>query len=143
MKLKKNRKVVDSSVMVKWVNSQDEKYLSQSDKLADDSRKQEIKLFAPELAKYEVGNALLNKGMETPMAKASLGTIYSGPVEFVKQDLPQALRAMEIAIEAGITFYDASFVSLAESLGAELITDNPKHMKKFAGVRVVALKDYK
>lgn len=140
---KKTKVVVDSSVMVKWVNSQDEKYLVQSDKLVDDSRKRGVKLFAPELAKYEVGNVLQKKGLEIPMAKASLGTIYSGPVDFVKQDLLQALRTMEIAIETGITFYDASFVSLAESLGAELVTDNPKHMKKFGGVKVVALKDYK
>jgi len=139
---KATRVVVDSSVIVKWVNSLDEEYLDRSDKLADDSRKGKIRLLAPELAKYEVGNVLWKKGLELPMAKASLGTIYAGPVEFIKQDESQAMRAMEIAIGTGITFYDASFVSLAESLEAELVTDNPKHQKKFGGVKVVALRDY-
>jgi predicted nucleic acid-binding protein len=139
---KKARAVVDSSVIVKWVNSVDEKYLEQSDKLADDCRKGKIKLLAPELAKYEVGNVLWKKNLDLPMAKASLGTVYASPVEFVRQNESQAMRALEIAADTGITFYDASFISLAESLEAELVTDNPKHQKKFGGVKVVALKDY-
>lgn len=134
--------VIDSSVIVKWVNSQDEDYLDQADKLANDSRAGKVKLLAPELAKYEVGNALWKKGLDLPQAKISLSTIYAGSVEFIRQTESQAIRAMEIALDKKITFYDASFLSLAEGLNAVLVTDNPKHQKIFPGVKVISLKDY-
>lgn len=139
---KKSKLVVDSSVMVKWVNSQEEDYLEQADKLSNDCKQGKVKLLAPELAKYEVGNVLWKKGLDLPKSKASLTTIYASPVEFIKQNEPQAMRAMEIALDKKITFYDASFLSLAESVGATLITANPKHHKSFPGVKVVDLKNY-
>lgn len=138
----KGKIVADSSVIVKWVNSQDEAYLGQADKLFEDCKNGKIQLLAPELAKYEVGNVLWKKGLALPAAQASLGTIYAGPVEFVKQDKSQALRTMEIAIKSKMTFYDATFVALAEKQNATLITANPKHQKKFTGINVIALKDY-
>ncbi|MBI5356415.1 type II toxin-antitoxin system VapC family toxin [Candidatus Collierbacteria bacterium] len=139
---KKTKLVIDSSVMVKWVNSQEEKHLVQADKLAIDCKQGKVKLLAPELAKYEVGNALWKKKLDLPKAKVSLATIFASPVEFIKQDELQAMRTMEIALDKKITFYDASFLSLAESTSAALVTDNPKHQKKFSGVKVISLKDY-
>ena len=64
-------------------------------------------------------------------AKISLGTIFASPVEFVKLEESNALRAIEIAIKSNMTYYDATFVSLAEHLGAALVTDNLKHQGKY------------
>ena len=44
--------------------------------------------------------------------------------------------------ELNITFYDASFLSVAEQLGATLVTDNVKHQGKSTKVKVIPLKDY-
>jgi len=51
---------------------------------------------------------------------------------------------MSIAQESNITFYDAVFISLAQSLRADLITDNYKHQSKYTGkdVRIIPLKEY-
>ena len=51
--------IVDSSVVVKWLSADNEKYLSQADKLLFEVEKEKVRLYAPELAKYEVTNALL------------------------------------------------------------------------------------
>lgn len=51
--------VPDSSVIVKWLNQTDEKYLEQSDKVLLDATQGKSALIAPELVKYEVGNTLL------------------------------------------------------------------------------------
>lgn len=134
--------VVDSSVVVKWVNRQEENHLVQSDKLFNDCRVGKVQILAPELAKYEIGNVLWKKGLELPAAQVSLAAIYSGLIEFVRQEETDAMLAMEVATKAGMTFYDATFVAMAKKLGAFLVTDNPKHQKKFAGVKVVPLKDY-
>ena len=142
MKRQAKKIVVDSSVLVKWANAQEENHLEQADKLAEDAKDGKVVLMAPELAKYEVGNVLWKKRMKLPMAKAALGTIYAGPVEFVRQNESEAMRAMEIAGVAGVSFYDASFGALAEKLKADLITDNVKHQGKFSEINVVNLKDY-
>ncbi len=134
--------VIDSSVMVKWASSQDEEWLDQSGRVIDDWQAGKVVLYAPELAKYEVGNAVQKKLLALPASRAALTTIYASPVEFVPQDEENALRTMEIAQENGMRFYDAAFVSLSENLGADLVTANPKHQKKFPGVKVIELKDY-
>lgn len=137
--------VVDSSVIIKWVNSQDENLLKHADNILKDTEKEKIEIFAPELAKYEIGNALLNKKMELSTTKVSLSTVYAIPITFIPLDEVSAKHTMEIAWKSGITYYDASFIALAEKLKAEIITDNPKHLKKSltTEAKVVALKDYK
>lgn len=51
--------VVDSSVIVKWLNQTNENYTDQSNRIMEDVRKENSTLFTPELAKYETGNVLL------------------------------------------------------------------------------------
>lgn len=136
--------VLDSSVIVKWCNSLDEEQLAKSDKIFNDGKKGKIEIFIPELAKYEVGNAILNKKLELPAGKASLAVLYLAPVKFIPLDQELANRTLEIAAEGNTTYYDASFVSLAEKISATLVTDNPKHQKRTpkSAVKVVALENY-
>lgn len=142
MKLKKPL-VIDSSVAVKWLNKQDENYTLQADKILKDVQKEKVYLVMPELAKYEVGNALLYKQMPLQNALGSVATYYSIPIQFMPQDQQQAQSAIQIAYENKVTFYDASFMALAKEQHADLITDNSKHQKKkIKGLNVVPLKDY-
>jgi len=135
--------VVDFSVAVKWLSSQGEANIPQADKILKDVEKEKVYIVMPELAKYEVANALLYKGMLPQHTLSSLATYYSIPIQFKEQDSQQAQLAMQIATVGKITFYDASFMALAKELNADLVTDNPKHQqKKIGGVKVVSLKDY-
>lgn len=135
--------VIDSSVAVKWTNSLDEELLPQSDAILKVAQQGKLSLFAPELLKYEVGNALLKKGLELSQTQASLASLYGVPITYIidTQDLADA--ALEIAQLAQITYYDAAFISLAQKLNCPLITANPRHQQKFPGVKVVPLKNYK
>lgn len=135
--------VIDSSVVVKWLNQKDEDNLNEADKIFSDGRSGKVDLVLPELVKYEVGNALLFKGIDLPEAKLSLSALYTIPISFFSMDFELAARTLEIALEAKITYYDATFVALVEKLDATLITDNPKHQAKIKGVKVQALRDYK
>ena len=141
--VKKRKIVVDSSVIVKWLNGQDEKYLPEADRLLKDCEKGKVALYAPELAKYEVGNAILHKGLEIPLAKASLGIISVLPINFVTLPKEGILNTLEIADKNKITYYDAAFIDLAEKIGGELVTDNPKHQKKVKGSKIISLRDYR
>lgn len=135
--------VIDSSVAVKWLNKQDESNIDQADKVLEDVQNGKVRLLMPELAKYEVGNALLYKDMQLQQALGSLATYHSIPIQFLPQDPQQGQVTMQMAHENKVTFYDASFMALAKEQKAELITDNPKHQKKkVKGLRVVSLKNY-
>lgn len=140
---KTSKIVVDSSVIVKWLNSQDEKYLEQADKLLKDCEGNKVSLYAPELAKYEIGNAIYYKGLDLSLAKACLATLYSLPITFVSIEEDDALKILEIAGQNKATYYDAAFISLTEKINASLVTDNPKHQKGIKEAKVIALKDYK
>ena len=136
--------VVYTSVIVKWLSAQDEKYLEQADKLLEDTQAGKIDLFSPELCKYEIGNALLKgKQLEIPQAFASLGTTYALPIQFIPESKDLAERSYEIGKEFDLTYYDASFLSLAESLKATLVSDNVKHQGKAVSIKIVPLSKYK
>ena len=135
--------VIDSSVVVKWLSKQDENHIDQANKVLEDVKGGQIVLYAPELAKYEVANALLTgKNIAPDDVKISLATLYSAPIQFIPKTEDLAQNTYKIAYSSRITYYDASFVSLANSLDATLVTDNIKHQAKVKGAKVIALKDY-
>ncbi len=136
--------MIDSSVAVKWLNRKDEVHISQADNILKDVEKERIHLLMPELGRYEVGNALLNKGSEPALIALALEKFYDIPIQFVVEDLELAKSTIETAKYAKITYYDASFISLAIILKADLVTANPKHQKKkVLGLKVISLKDYR
>lgn len=141
---KPKRIVIDSSVIVKWLSSQDEKLIPQANKILQDAKEEKIELFTSELAKYEVGNALLTKKHLTPaQASISLATIQSLPVQFVTETEESAKQTYELGYAHKLTYYDAAFITVAKQYNAILITDNIKHQGKTKEVKVIALKDYK
>lgn len=117
--------IVDSSVIVKWLHQEGEEYIDQADAIMEEARSNQVELLAPELAKYEVGSA-----------------IYSLPIQFIDETEDIANETYKITHKAKITYYDASFLSLAKQYGATLVTDNIKHQGKQLDVKVIPLKSY-
>lgn len=135
--------IVDTSVMVKWLVTDNELHVKKAEQLLKDATTNKIVLLSPSLSKYELGNALLKRKMGLPFAFDSITTSYKFPVTFVNETEDLALLTYRIAQEYEVTYYDASFVALAKQEKATLITDNPKHQAKIKEVKVVSLKDYK
>src|SRR5205823_6233311 len=95
--------VIDSSVIVKWLNQQDEDLLEQADKIMRDVQANNVTLFAPELTKYEIGNALLiRKRILANDAKVTLNNLYMFPIQFISQSEDLANQTYRIAQEANI-----------------------------------------
>lgn len=135
--------VIDSSVIVKWLHEEDEQYLVQANRILSDLQNNDTVLIAPELAKYEVGNALLSGKKVLPdEAEVLLKSLYTLPIRFVTESPEIATETYKIAQETKTTYYDASFMSLAKQLDATLITDNVKHQGKAADIKVLPLSDY-
>lgn len=135
--------VIDSSVIIKWLHKEDERYLNQAAKILEDVRDGIVTLLSPELAKYEVGNALLfGKKLSTDQAEIPLATFYLLPIQFTVQSEQSANETYKIAQEAKITYYDASFMALAHQEKAILVTDNPKHQGKHKEIKIIPLSQY-
>lgn len=135
--------VVDSSVLVKWLNQQNEKNIEQAELLLKDVRYEKVVLAAPELVKYEIGNVLLvSKQLALSKAKETLEFFFSLPIIFVPETQALAQSSYRIGHELKITYYDAAFLSVAEYLDAPLVTDNIKHQGKSTKVKVISLANY-
>jgi predicted nucleic acid-binding protein len=135
--------VIDSSVIVKWLNQDNELDVDQADKILHDVQSGKIELFAPELAKYEIGNVLLHGKRLTPLeAITPLRTAYALPITFVTESIESAQDTFSLASRLGITYYDATFLSLARQYNASLVTENMKHQGKDTTINVIPLKDY-
>lgn len=133
---------MDSSIIVKWLNHSEELRLKQADDVLQQAIDGEIQLFCPDIALYEVGNALLHKKIDTALVETALTTLYVLPITFIHLNLSLAQSMIQFAAYYTMTYYDAAFVALAKEFGATLVTDNPKHQKKDHGVNVVALAEY-
>lgn len=135
--------VVDSSVIIKWLNQDGERFLKQADQLLKDAQHATLELFAPELARYEVSNVLLKEKQLSPRQFATVGqTFRSLPITFIVESSPLAQSCYTIAHKCQMTYYDASFLAVAQQLDAVLVTDNLKHQGKYPAIEVIALGDY-
>lgn len=134
--------VLDSSVVVKWLNQENELHFSQAQQLLKDLEAGKIAIHLPELVKYEVGNALLSKGLSLPQTKASLTPLCMLPIIWETETQALAHTTLTLATEAKITYYDACFLSLAKHLKAKLITANPKH-QNLPAIKVIPLAHYR
>lgn len=135
--------VVDSSVMVKWLSVKGELDFHKARQILKNVQLGKVTVLAPELAKYEVGNAILNKRLTLQELLDSLDVFYRLSVEFFVETEELSVETYKIAQESGITYYDAAFVALAKSEGVVLVTANPKHHQKIRGVNVLPLGEYK
>lgn len=130
--------VLDTSVLIKWFTK--EKGHLQAKKLLTSLEGNKVKVYLPELTKYEFGNALFKgKNFSYFKANKTLITFYNLPLTFVPEDLKLANLSYKIAQKLNITYYDACFLALAKKEKAILITANPKHQKPIKGIKVKKL----
>ena len=135
--------IIDTSVAVKWLNQDNEEHIEKADKILEDVRDGKVELFAPELLKYEVGNALLfGKKISSNDIKHLMSIFYSLPITFVPENIHLANETYSLAQNFSITYYYASFMSLAKEHGAILITENIKHQGKSQNIKVKSLGEY-
>jgi predicted nucleic acid-binding protein len=95
----------------------------------------EARLFAPALLGFELANVCLIKSRRHPEQRPALATAFQLrdrlAIEHVAVDHDSAF---ELAVATGLTAYDASYLWLAQQLGAELVTLDRQLVTAAAGV---------
>jgi predicted nucleic acid-binding protein len=118
--------VVDSSVAIKWVRSENERDLEAAEVLLDRHQAGELHLLAPSLLRIEVANALWKHGVSSDRIKRALKALGHLHLGIVEPDAELMDRAVDLAAAHSLTVYDALFAALAESRNCELVTADKK-----------------
>jgi len=105
-----------------------------------------VEIAVPALLYYEVANILLFGRSRPPADQAAeaLGELYSLPLTVVTPTSDTADAALRLAFDRGLSFYDASYLALAETLECTLITADQRLVRRTHGtgrVRLLAATD--
>lgn len=119
--------VVDTSVLIKWVKTKDEKLVNEARRLLADIERRSLEVHVPALLLYEVGNILLLKtDLDAAGLNDALSNIEALPFTVAPPATPLLKRAARLGREFRLTFYDASFLALAVELDCLFVTaDRP------------------
>lgn len=115
-------KVVDASVVVKWVI--EEEGSKEAHRLLEAHLRGDDSLAAPDLMPLEVASAFWKRRRYIPADKAreALVSLFELAIEVYPLDSHLGKRALEIAYDLGISPYDGVYVALAEILSAPLVS---------------------
>ena len=121
--------VLDASVVLKWFV--DEKGSNKALSLRKDFREGKTELILPDLALYEISNALrYNPEFGKEEIQVAIKTLVDMDMDIVTPTLPLIKASIELAIEHEITCYDATYFALARELEFSLITADEKFFHK-------------
>jgi predicted nucleic acid-binding protein len=131
--------VPDASVILKWVlDAEDEPGHAAATDLLKRWQRRELSLAVPPLWLYEVGNVLcLKRPADAAEALAALCDLGLSEVA-LSRELIQ--RIVGLAQNHRLTFYDASYLAVAEERKAVLVTADSKFYRRLpAGLDVELL----
>lgn len=136
--------VLDTSVVLKWYNRENEEYVEQALYLLNDLRNEKITIIVPNLLIVELVNVFIKgKHLSTEDVQKltssffTLPIINKEPTEGIISQLP------EISYKYGLTAYDSLYLATAQEENCQLISaDSDGHGKVTDGT-VMMLEDYK
>lgn len=121
--------ILDASVAAKWFNKED--FTEKAIEVRDAFVQGRIRLVAPAQLVYEVGNSIWkNKDLTAEDAISAIQALVDMEIELVPQSAELASSAMRIARESSITFYDATYIALADNSNAVLISADAEILSK-------------
>lgn len=113
--------VIDASVAVKWYVN--EELRDKALRIREDFLSEVIDLEAPSLILYEVGNAIRHHpGATEHECAIAVKELRNLGIAIRELDDAALSAAAKIAFDEKLTFYDASYLSLAKTIEATLVT---------------------
>jgi predicted nucleic acid-binding protein len=121
--------IADASVIVKWFV--EEEHSEQALRLRDDQVEQKIRIVVPSLAGYEVLNALRYSGSFGAEELVEVSRALDG-YQFLEVSMSGrgAEEAVRIALDYGVTIYDAAYLSIGKLRRLEVYTADEELLRK-------------
>ena len=120
--------VLDASIIIKWFQKEREENLLEAEDLLQKHKLEIISIHVPSLLMYELYNNLVrkNKTLIEPILEFLTTTqLTEKPLNNVS-----ILSSAMLAQKYLISFYDASYISLAKELNCDLITADNKLVER-------------
>jgi predicted nucleic acid-binding protein len=115
--------VVDTSVLIKWIKTRDEEFHREALSLLEIIERDRLEIIVPALLLYEVGNLLLRKTrLASNAVAAALDHVLNLPITVVNPEPALLRRAARLGRGLELTFYDSSFLAVAEEVDGLFIT---------------------
>lgn len=115
--------VVDTSVLIKWIKTRDEELRREALDLLGVIQREALEVTVPALLLYELGNLLLRKTrLGSSGIAAAIEDVLRLPIAVSNPEPGVLRRTARLGRELDLTFYDASFVALAEELDCTFVT---------------------
>ena len=135
--------ILDASVIIKWFNRENEKYLEKALDILNLLKKKKIKITVPELTISEFFNALF-KGKKLQLKELYLAhkTFFQLPFKIESLTKSSSKLAIKIATKYNLTYYDSVYAALSKKNNSKLITANPKCFKKIKEKYIINLQDF-
>ena len=130
------RLVIDASVAAKWF-LRDEKGADLADTILLGLLADEIELHAPQIFYYEVGALLARacgtsdpltrrRRLEHPQAARSITELFGLPIRVSAPTEQESLRVLELSVAYSKSYYDMTYLHLAEKLDCQWCTADEK-----------------
>lgn len=133
--------VLDTSVVIKWFRQREvlgEQALALRDAYLDG----QIEVTIPSLLAYELANVLRYKAdLTTEQVQVAVGSLFDMGLIWILPSSTVMGRTIEIARTYDTTVYDATFVALAESLGATFVTADERLVRRLEALSCVRFLD--
>jgi len=127
--------VVDASVAFKWlVPAASEADVPAAKEMLRDHHDDRCRVTVPSLLYYEVGNILLC-GRARPSAaevESALADLFALPLLVAPPNAVEARACARTAARYGLTFYDGTYLALAEALDCPLVTADRRLARRAA-----------
>ena len=134
--------VIDASVVARWYLN--EEWTENALDLRTDYQNRKLKLIAPYLIYYEVGNALrFSENLTQADIIDALRSLLKTQMTLIYFKGELIDKMTEIAFLNNITIYDSCYCAIAEVYGYKLITGDENLKKKVNKPYFFSLKDYK
>lgn len=135
--------VLDASVILKFLISLDEPYLPEAYAIRKDLLSRDIVVAVPPIWKYEIGNILLTKIPDHERRKIYWESFLEYPFLTATFEDPDFHAIFDLSGKIHSTYYDGSYLYLAEKFHCPLITADEKFIKKVGpSALVMHLKNY-
>ncbi|MEM7582787.1 MAG: type II toxin-antitoxin system VapC family toxin [Acidobacteriota bacterium] len=121
--------VPDASVILKWVlDGADEPFRAEAESLLTGWMNGALDLLVPSLWAYEVGNILCLKRPQD--AKEALSALRDLELREVVLDAISTAETIDLSVDHGVTFYDASYLAVARLNSATLVTADARFVRR-------------
>lgn len=129
--------ILDSSVIAKWYFKEENSDLAR--RLLEQHQVHLIQITSPILLFFEIGNIFINKKLTAVNFSRHIQDLLALNLTIINTEKVLLKNTFAIALNYQLSFYDATYVALAQKLKCDFITADKKLYQKTKGLKSVKL----